>query len=387
MVQLPIYMDNHATTRTDPRVVAAMLPYFAEHYGNPASKMHIFGQTADEAVKQARRQVASIINAEPREIVFTSGATESNNLALKGFAHAFQNHGKHLITLQTEHKSVLDTYSHLQRDGFEVTFLPVRSNGLLDLDVLQRALRVDTILVSIMLANNEIGVIQPVAEAARICHERGIFVHSDATQAVGKISVDIHQLGVDLLSFTAHKLYGPKGCGALYVRRQGTRIRLDPLIDGGGHEQGLRSGTLATPLIIGFAAACNLAVAEMPTESARLRQLRDRLWAGLQAKIPDIVLNGDWEHRLPGNLNVSFMGVKGESLLLDLKEIALSSGSACTTTDSEPSHVLRALGRDDDLADASLRFGLGRFNTQEEVDYVVERVAEAVVKLRKFAAS
>jgi cysteine desulfurase len=401
MLALPIYMDNHATTRTDPRVVAAMVPYFTECYGNPASKTHSFGQAAEAAVKQARQEVAAIIGAVTREVIFTSGATESNNLAIKGIARAYQHKGKHIVTLQTEHKSVLDVCAHLQRDGFQITYLPVQSNGLVDLETFERALRPDTILVSVLLANNEIGVIQPIAEAAKICHQRGVFMHTDATQAVGKIPVDVHQLDVDLLSFTAHKLYGPKGCGALYIRRSSTsppsplpqaqrgaaRIRLDPLIDGGGHELGLRSGTLATPVIIGFATACQLAAKEMSAERVRLRQLRDRLWTGLQTHVTDIVLNGDWEQRLPGNLNVSFAGVKGESLLLDLREIALSSGSACTTTDSEPSHVLRALGRDDDLADASLRFGLGRFNTAAEVDYVVKRVAEAVAKLRKLSSS
>jgi cysteine desulfurase len=388
MVYLPIYMDNHATTRTDPRVVTAMLPFFTEQYGNPASKMHSFGQTADEAVKKARSQMAYSLGAQPREIVFTSGATESNNLALKGVARAARNKGKHLITLATEHKSVLDVFVHLQREGWTTTFLPVQTNGLVDLSTLKAALRPDTVLVSIMLANNEIGVLQPVAAAARLCHEQGILVHTDATQAVGKIPVDVGALEVDLLSCTAHKLYGPKGCGALYVRRQGgARVRLEPLIDGGGHEAGLRSGTLATPLIIGFAEACRIAAAELTAEAERLRQLRNRLWQGLQTNIAEIYLNGDENQRLPGNLNVSFAHVKGESLLLELKEIALSSGSACTSLDSEPSHVLRALGRDEEMADASLRFGLGRFNTLEEVEYVITRVTQAVDKLRKLSSA
>jgi cysteine desulfurase len=383
MPRLPIYMDNHATTRTDPRVVAAMLPFFTERYGNSASRMHVFGHDAEVAVKEARAAVAAIIGAAPREIIFTSGATESNNLALKGAARGSAKERKHLVTVATEHKSVLDTCAHLQREGWEVTLLPIQPDGLLDLQVLSSALRPDTFLVSVMLANNEIGVLQPVEEIARLCHERGILVHTDATQAVGKVAVDVRILDVDLLSFTAHKVYGPKGCGALFIRKEGRRIRLDPLIDGGGHEQGLRSGTLPTPLVVGFGTACKIAQEEMVGEAKRLIGLRTRLWEGLRASIPDIYLNGDWEHRLPGNLNVSFAGVKGEALLLEMKEVALSSGSACTSADSEPSHVLRALGRDDDLADGSLRFGLGRFNTLEEVEYVIERTAQAAAKLRK----
>ena len=386
-VNLPIYMDNHATTRTDPRVVAAMLPYFTEQFGNAASKMHVFGQAAEQAVKEARATIARCIDAEPRELVFTSGATESNNLAIKGVAQFHKQRGKHLVTLQTEHKSVLDTCAHLERDGWEVTYVPVQKNGIVDLKALDAAIRPDTILVSVMLANNEIGVIQPVKEIAAICKARGVPLHTDATQAVGKIPVSVRDLDVDLMSFTAHKLYGPKGVGALYVRRQGSRVRLDPLQDGGGHEQGLRSGTLPVSLIVGFAEACRIAIEEMPAESQRLLQLRERLWSLLKSSINDITLNGDYDHRLPGNLNVSFAWVKGESLLLELRDVALSSGSACTTMDSEPSHVLRALGMDDDQADASLRFGLGRFNTMEEVDYVAERVAQAVAKLRKLSSA
>lgn len=380
-------MDNHATTRTDPRVVAAMLPFFTEHYGNAASRMHCFGQEAEQAVKQARAVIAQSIDAEPRELIFTSGATESNNLALKGVAQFHQHRGKHLVTLTTEHKSVLDTCVHLERDGWQVSLVPVLSNGLLDLADLESALRPDTLLVSVMLANNEIGVLQPIKEIAALCKARGVLIHTDATQAVGKIPVSVRELDIDLMSFTAHKLYGPKGIGTLFVRRQGSKVRLEPLIDGGGHEQGLRSGTLAVPLIVGFAEAVRLAMIEMPTESTRLHELRNHLWNRLQSTIKDISLNGDFHHRLPGNLNVSFAWVKGESLLLELQEIALSSGSACTTMDSEPSHVLRGLGLDDERADASLRFGLGRFNTMEEVDYVAERVAEAVVKLRKLSSA
>lgn len=382
-----MYMDNHATTRTDPRVVEAMLPYFTEQFGNAASKMHVFGQAAEQAVKAARGSIAQCIDAEPRELIFTSGATESNNLALKGVAHFHRDRGKHLVTLTTEHKSILDTAAHLQRDGWQVTYVPVQPNGLVDIKELEAALRPETILVSVMLANNEIGVLQPLKEIVTLCHQRGILVHSDATQAVGKIPVSARDLEIDLMSFTSHKLYGPKGVGALFVRRAGSRVRLDPLIDGGGHEQGLRSGTLPVPLIVGFAQACKLAMVEMPGEAQRLMQLRERLWKGLQAHVPHITLNGDWERRLPGNLNVSFSWVKGESLLLELREIALSSGSACTTMDSEPSHVLRALGMDDDQADASLRFGIGRFNTSEEIDYVVQRVSEAVSKLRKLSSA
>ncbi|MFT3880810.1 MAG: IscS subfamily cysteine desulfurase [Gemmatales bacterium] len=386
-IQLPIYMDNHATTRTDPRVVAAMLPYFTEQFGNAASKMHGFGLEAEQAVKSARVTIAQCIEAEPRELIFTSGATESNNLALKGVARFHQQRGKHLITLTTEHKSVLDTCAHLERDGWQVTYVPVQKNGIVDLKVIEAAFRPDTILVSVMLANNEIGVIQPIKEIAALCKARGVVIHIDATQAVGKVPVSVRDLDVDLMSFTAHKLYGPKGIGALFVKRQGSRVRLDPLQDGGGHEQGLRSGTLPVPLIVGFAEACRLAIDEMPTELARLLQLRERLWKNLQSTINNITLNGDYDRRLSGNLNVSFAWVKGESLLLELKEIALSSGSACTSMDSEPSHVLRALGLDDDAADASLRFGLGRFNTMEEVDYVAGRVAEAVTKLRKLSSA
>lgn len=380
-------MDNHATTRTDPRVLAAMLPYFTEQFGNAASKMHVFGQAAEQAVKTARAVIAQSIEAEPREILFTSGATESNNLALKGVAHFYHHKGKHMVTLATEHKSVLDTCAHLERDGWQVSYVKVQSNGIVDLKQFEAVLRPDTILVSAMLANNEIGVIQPIAEIAQRCKARGILVHTDATQAVGKIPVSVRHLDVDLISFSAHKHYGPKGVGALFIRRAGSRVRLDPLIDGGGHEQGLRSGTLPVPLIVGFAEACRIAMQEMPTESMRLLELRQRLWHGLQAHLKNITLNGDETHRLPGNLNVSFAWVKGESLLLELRDIALSSGSACTTMDSEPSHVLRALGMDDDQADASLRFGLGRFNTAEEVDYVVQRVAEAVTKLRKLSSA
>lgn len=386
-VTLPLYMDNHATTRTDPRVVEAMLPYFTENFGNAASKMHVFGQHAEHAVKEARAQVAHIINAEPREIIFTSGATESNNLALKGVAHYYISKGKHLVTLATEHKSVLDTCAHLEQLGWNITYVPVEPDGIVDLNKLEAALRPDTILVSGMLANNEIGVLQPIQEIVQRCHARNILVHTDATQAVGKIPVDVRALEVDLLSFTAHKLYGPKGIGTLFVRKQGSRVRLEPLQDGGGHEQGLRSGTLPVPLIVGFGEACRLAEREMSAEAERLLQLRTRLWDGLQQKISQLRLNGAWSPRLPGNLNVSFEWVKGESLLLALRDIALSSGSACTTMDSEPSHVLRALGLDDDLADASLRFGLGRFNTAEEVDYVIEKVASAVHHLRQLSSA
>jgi cysteine desulfurase len=387
MPQLPIYMDNHATTRTDPRVVAAMLPYFSEQYGNAASRMHVFGQYAEQAVKAARHQIAECIDAEPRELIFTSGATESNNLAIKGLAHHLSHRGRHLVTLTTEHRSVLDPMSHLEHDGWKVSRVPVQADGLVNLTAVEEALQPDTVLVSIMLANNEIGVLQPVKELCRMCHTRGILFHTDATQAVGKIPVSVRELEIDLLSFTAHKIYGPKGVGALFIRRQGSRVRLEPLLDGGGQEQGLRSGTLAVPLIVGFAEACRLAVSELAGESARLLHLREQLWQGLKEKIDNIRLNGAWEPRLPGNLNVSFNWVKGESLLLELRDIALSSGSACTSMESEPSHVLRGLGLDDELADASLRFGLGRYNTAEEVAYVVQRVADVVNRLRKLSSA
>jgi cysteine desulfurase len=382
MVHLPIYLDNHATTRTDPRVVEAMLPFFTETYGNPASKNHRFGWEADEAVKAARAQVAELIGASPREIVFTSGATESNNLALKGAAHAYRADGDHLITTAAEHKAVLDPCKRLEHEGFQVTVLPVDRYGLVDPEQIAAAITDRTILVSVMAANNEIGTLQPIQEIGRLCKKRGVLFHTDAAQAVGKIPLDVEEMGIDLLSISAHKLYGPKGIGALYVRRGSPRVRLEPQIDGGGHEHGLRSGTLPTPLIVGFGRACDIARHEMADEAARLLRLRERLYQGLTRALSDLGLNGHPTQRLPGNLNLSFAGVKGEALLVELKDVAVSTGSACTTANLAPSHVLKAIGLPDDLADASLRFGLGRFTTAEEIDWVIDRVAAAVTRLR-----
>lgn len=396
MVTLPIYMDNHATTRVDPRVVEAMLPYFTEQFGNAASTSHSFGWEAKEAVDQARESIAKAINASPREVVFTSGATESNNLAIRGVTDRTRRRGNHIVSVATEHKAVLDPLARLARKGFEVSLLPVSHHGrsdagLVDLDQLRGALRDDTCLVSVMLANNEIGVLQPIAEIGHICRERDTPFHCDATQAVGKIAVDVEQLNVDLMSFSAHKIYGPKGIGALYVRRKPPQVRLESQMDGGGHEGGLRSGTLNVPGIVGFAKALELCRAEMPAEADRLAKLRSRLWQGLQRLIPDVSLNGPTFEgetatvsplRLPGNLNCTFGNVDGEALMMSMRNVALSSGSACTSTNPEPSHVLRAMGLSDDLTRASLRFGLGRFNTEVEVDFTIQAVAETVSRLR-----
>ena len=391
----PIYMDNHATTRVDPRVVEAMLPYFTERFGNAGSVSHAFGWEARDAVDAARESIAAAIGAQPREIVFTSGATESNNLALRGVAERTKRRGNHFISVATEHKAVLDPLEKLGRHGFEITLSPVApagepTAGLIEPEQVARVLRDDTLLVSVMLANNEIGAIQPLAEIGAICRERGVLLHCDATQAVGKIPVDVDRLNVDLMSFSAHKIYGPKGIGALYVRRRSPPVRLQSQIDGGGQEHHLRSGTLNVPGITGFARALELCVAEFPTEIPRLVGLRDRLFAGLLERLDGISLNGpsldrpDW--RLPGNLNVSFAYVDGEALMMSMKDVAVSSGSACTSAEPEPSHVLRALGLNDDLTRSSLRFGLGRFNTAEEVDFAVDAVAQAVVRLRKLSS-
>jgi cysteine desulfurase len=382
-VQLPLYLDNHATTRCDPRVVAAMLPYFSENYGNAASKTHVFGRIAEEAVDKARRQLASLIGATTdKEIVFTSGATESDNLAIKGVAHMYRDKGDHLITLATEHKAVLDSHHALEREGFRTTFLGVKPDGLVDLDELKAAMTDQTILVSVMAVNNEIGVVQPLAEIGKICKERGVLFFCDAAQAVGKIPLNVEELGIDILAFTAHKMYGPKGIGALWVRRKAPRVRLEPLLHGGGHERGLRSGTLAVPMIVAFGEAAALAQSEMPNESKRILALRTRLYQGLQAKLEHIHLNGSWEHRAPGSLNVSFAYVEGESLLMGISDIAVSSGSACTSASLEPSYVLKALGVGDELAHTSIRFGIGRFNTEEDIDYTIGRVVEVVNRLR-----
>jgi cysteine desulfurase len=378
-------MDYSATTPVDERVAEKMCTYLTRQgqYGNPASRSHQFGWQADEAVEQARADVAELINADPREIIWTSGATESDNLAIKGVAHFYKKNGKHVITLKTEHKAVLDSCRQLEREGYEVTYLDPESNGLLDLGKLESAMRDDTILVSIMHVNNEIGVIQDIAAIGEICRARKIIFHVDAAQSAGKIEIDMDKLKVDLMSFSAHKIYGPKGIGALYVRRK-PRVRLEAQMHGGGHERGLRSGTLPTHQIVGMGEAFRIARLEMAEEEARIRVLRDRLWQGL-SEIEEVYLNGDVDQRVPGNLNVSFNYVEGESLIMALKDMAVSSGSACTSSSLEPSYVLRAIGRNDELAHSSIRFTIGRFTTREEIDYIVERVREKVAKLRELS--
>jgi cysteine desulfurase len=378
----PIYMDNHATTPVDPRVVNAMIPYFTERFGNAASRNHNFGWEAEEAVEKARKQVADLIGANPKEIIFTSGATESDNLAIKGVAEMYAEKGNHIITAATEHKAVLDTTKKLEKQGYRITYLPVKADGLIDLDMLRESITDKTILISIMYANNEIGVVEPVREIGRIAKERGVLFHTDAVQAIGKIPVNVTQDNIDLASITAHKLYGPKGVGALYVRRRNPRVQITAQMDGGGHERGMRSGTLNVPSIVGFGEACALCQREMPEESARLRRLRDKLKSKIEAELDEVYTNGTMESRLPHNLNISFAYVEGESLLMGINDIAVSSGSACTSATLEPSYVLKALGAGDDLAHSSIRFGLGRFNTEGEVDYVGERIVEVVKKLR-----
>ncbi len=382
MVKTPIYLDNNATTRCDPRVVQAMLPYFTEVYGNAASRNHVFGWEAEAAVETAREQVGSLIGASAREIVFTSGATESNNLALKGVAAMYKKKGNHIITAVTEHKAVIDPCKRLERDGCQVTFLPVDEYGRVSPEQVAAALTDKTILVSIMAANNEIGTLQPIEAIGKVCKEHGVLFHTDAVQAVGKVPIDVEDMGIDLLSLTAHKIYGPKGVGALYVRRQDPRVRLEPILDGGGHERGLRSGTLPVPGIVGLGLACELARTEMAAEAVRLLALRQRLHHGIVAQLEEVYLNGHPAERLPGNLNLSFAYVEGEALMMGIKDVAVSSGSACTSASVEPSYVLKALGVGDELAHGSLRFGLGRFNTQEEVDYVIGDVVRAVNRLR-----
>jgi len=378
-------MDNHSTTPVDPTVLEAMLPYFTEKFGNAASRNHSFGWEAEAAVDAARQQLAALINADSKEIVFTSGATESDNLALRGVAEMYREKGDHIITTVTEHRAVLDTAKRLEKMGFSVTYLPVQADGLIDPETVRNAITPKTILISVILANNEIGTINPVAEIGRIAKERGVLFHSDATQAVGKIPVDVQAMGIDLMSFTAHKMYGPKGVGALYVRRKNPRVRLAPMIDGGGHERGMRSGTLPVPLIVGFGKAADICRQMMPEESKRLTALRDRLRDGIMTRLDETYLNGHPTRRLPNNVNISFAYVEGESLLMGLKDIALSSGSACTSASLEPSYVLRALGVGSDLAHSSIRYGLGRFNTEEEVDYVIQRTVEVVNKLREMS--
>jgi len=380
---LPIYLDNHATTPVDPRVLEAMLPYLSSKFGNAASHSHSFGWDASAAVENARKQIAQLIGATAGEIVFTSGATESNNLALKGVAEACCAKGDHIITVVTEHKAVLDTCKHLEKQGCRVTYLPVQSDGLIDLDQLKDAFTAKTILVSIMTANNEIGVLQPVEEIGELCHERGALFHSDAVQAMGKVPLDVNLMKADLVSLTAHKCYGPKGCGALYVRRAGVEKRVAPMIDGGGHEHGMRSGTLNVPGIVGFGKTCEIAQQEMPEESCRIAGLRNRLHDRLLAALDNLLINGSMEHRLPGNLNLSFRNVEGDILMTALKDVAVSGGSACSSDKVEPSYVLKALGLSDDDANSAIRFGIGRFNTEAEIDYAVGRVVEAVKGLRE----
>jgi cysteine desulfurase len=384
-MKMPIYMDNHATTRMDPRVFDAMKPYYLEIFGNAASRNHSFGWEAEEAVEKARKQIADLIGATPKEIVFTSGATESNNLAIKGIAEMYAERGNHIITQATEHKAVLDTCKRLEKEGVRVTYLPVKTDGLVDLNQLREAITDKTILISIMYANNEIGVVQPMAEIGKIAKEKGVLVHSDAVQAVGKIPVNVNKDGIDVLSLTAHKIYGPKGVGALYVRRRNPRVQITAQMDGGGHERGMRSGTLNVPGIAGLGAACEIANREMPEETKRLSFLRDKLRDRLMNDLDECYINGSVEHRLPHNLNISFAYVEGESLLMGINDIAVSSGSACTSATLEPSYVLKALGAGDDLAHSSIRFGIGRFNSEEEVDYVGNKVAEVVKKLRELS--
>lgn len=383
-MKLPIYLDYSATTPVDPRVAEKMIPYLVEKFGNPASRSHSFGWEAEAAVEEAREQVAALVNADPKEIVWTSGATESNNLAIKGAANFYGGtKGKHLITVKTEHKAVLDTMREMERQGFQVTYLDVQENGLIDLEVFKAALRPDTCLVSVMFVNNEIGVIQPIAEIGEICREKGILLHVDAAQATGKVEIDLAKLKVDLMSFSAHKTYGPKGIGALYVRRK-PRVRLEAQMHGGGHERGFRSGTLATHQIVGMGEAFRIAREEMAEENVRIGKLRDRLLKGL-SDIECVYVNGDLEQRVPHNLNISFAYVEGESLLMAIKDLAVSSGSACTSASLEPSYVLRALGRDDELAHSSIRFTIGRFNTEAEIDYAIQLLHQKIGKLREMS--
>ena len=384
-VNQPVYMDNQATTPVDPRVLDAMLPYFGESFGNAASRNHKFGWEAEEAVDRARAQVAALINASPKEIVFTSGATESDNLALKGVAEMYSQKGNHIITCVTEHKAIIDSAKHLEKNGVEVTFLPVGTDGLIDLDDLTKAITDKTILISIMTVNNEVGVIQDVREIGRIAREHGVLFHTDAVQAVGKIPFDVQDLNVDIASMSAHKMYGPKGVGAIYVRRRNPRVLLSPIIDGGGHERGMRSGTLNVPGIVGFGKAAELAREELEEESARILRLRERLRTRLEENLDEVFINGDLNRRVPGNLNMSFAFVEGESLLMGLDDIAVSSGSACTSASLEPSYVLKSMGVGEELAHTSIRFGIGRFNTEEQVDYVADKVTHTVRRLRELS--
>lgn len=384
MLQLPIYLDNNATTKVDPRVFEAMTPYFLNDFGNAASRSHSFGWKAEEAVDYAREQIAALIGASDKEIIFTSGATESNNLAIKGVFEMYATKGKHIITMVTEHKAVLDTCKHVEKLGAEITYLSAGSDGLIDMKALEAAIRPDTILVTVMYANNELGVVQPIREIGALCKAKGVLFHSDATQAVGKIPVDVMADNIDLMSFTAHKMYGPKGIGALFVRRKNPRVKVTAQMDGGGHERGMRSGTLNVPGIVGFGKACELARLEMAADADRLGKLRDKLENAL-LKLEESYVNGNREHRLPHTANISFKYVEGEGLMMAVKDIAVSSGSACTSASLEPSYVLKALGLDDELAHSSLRFGLSRFTTEEEIDYAIEYVTQAVNRLREMS--
>jgi cysteine desulfurase len=384
-MKTPIYLDNHATTRMDPRVLESMLPYFTEKFGNAASRNHEFGWEAEKAVDNARKQIADLIGATAKEIIFTSGATESDNLAIKGVAEMYAEKGNHIITAATEHKAVLDTCKKLEKHGYRVTYLPLKGDGLIDLDMLKESFTDKTILVTIMYANNEIGVIQPIAEIGKMCRARGVLFHTDGVQAIGKVPVDVNKDNIDIMSITGHKLYGPKGVGALYVRRRNPRVQMTAQMDGGGHERGMRSGTLNVPGIVGLGEACAIAQREMPEEMKRMRFLRDKLKSKLEAGLDEVFINGSMEHRLPQNLNMSFLYVEGESLLMGINDVAVSSGSACTSATLEPSYVLKALGLGDDLAHSSIRFGIGRFNTEEEIDYVADKVIDVVRKLRELS--
>lgn len=380
----PLYLDYQATTPTDPRVVEAMAPYWTAKFGNPHSRNHHFGWEAEDAVEIARGQVASLIGATTKEIIFTSGATESNNLAIKGVARFYGDKRNHIITCVTEHKCVLETCRVLQQDGFEITYLHVKENGLIDLDDLKAAITDNTLMVSIMAVNNEIGVIQPLKEIGQLCRDNKVFFHTDAAQAVGKIPLDVEDMNIDLMSISGHKVYGPMGIGAMYVRRK-PRVRLVPLIHGGGQERGMRAGTLPTPLVVGLGVACELAGKEMAAEAERLHDFNHRLYEGLRQRIPEIFLNGDEEHRIPGNLNISFAYVEGEGLMMGIKDLAVSSGSACTSASLEPSYVLRALGVEEELAHTSLRLGLGRFTTEDDIEYAIERISKEVNRLRELS--
>jgi len=385
MVKTPIYMDNNSTTRVDPRVVEAMLPFFTEEYGNAASRSHPFGWVAEKAVEESREKIAKLIGAGAKEIIFTSGATESDNLALKGVAQMYKKKGNHIITQATEHKAILDTCKRLEKEGCQITYLPVDRFGQVSAEQIREAITDKTILVSIMAANNEIGTLLPIKSIGKLCKEKGILFHTDAVQAVGKVAIDVNEMGIDLLSLSGHKMYAPKGIGALYVRKKDPRVRLEPQMDGGGHERGMRSGTLPVPSIVALGVACEIARNEMPEEAKRLYKLRERLRKGIMDRLPDSYLNGHPDERLPGSANISFAYVEGEGLMMGIKDVAVSSGSACTSASLEPSYVLRALGVGDELAHSSIRFGLGRFNTEEEVDFVVELVVREVNRLREMS--